>query len=91
MAARLLHLTYLARQEPNASCEPAVSVEGLEVLWLQSRSGEALPPQPPSLREAVRWIGRLGGFLGRKGDGDPGVKVLWRGLRQLHAMVIGFR
>jgi Transposase Tn5 dimerisation domain/Transposase DNA-binding len=91
VAARLLHLTYLARQQPEAPCEPAVSVEEWEVLWLQFRPGEALPAQPPSLREAVRWIGRLGGFLGRKGDGEPGVKVLWRGLRQLHAMVVGFR
>lgn len=91
VAARLLHLTYLARQEPEAPCEPAVSVVEWEVLWLQFRPGEALPTQPPSLREAMRWIGRLGGFLARKADGEPGVKVLWRGLRQLHAMVIGFR
>ncbi|MDA8066904.1 MAG: IS4 family transposase, partial [Thermaerobacter sp.] len=26
---------------------------------------------------------RLGGFLGRRRDGDPGVKVLWRGFRDL--------
>ena len=90
-AARLLHLTYLARQEPEAPCEPAVSAEEWEVLWRQFRPGEALPAQPPPLREAIRWIGRLGGFLGRKGDGEPGVKALWRGLRQLQAMVIGFR
>jgi hypothetical protein len=32
----------------------------------------------------VRWIAQLGGFLGRKGDGEPGVKVLWRGLSRLH-------
>jgi Transposase Tn5 dimerisation domain len=91
VAARLLHLTYLARQNPEAPCEPAVSAEEWEVLWLQFRPGEALPAQPPSLREAMRWIGRLGGFLARKGDGEPGVKVLWRGLRKLQAMVIGFR
>jgi hypothetical protein len=91
VAARLLHLTYLARQEPNASCEPAVNVEEWEVLRLHFRPGEPLPVQPPSLREAMRWIGRLGGFLGRKGDGEPGVKVLWRGLRKLQAMVLGFR
>ena len=90
-AARLLHLTYLARREPEAPCEPAVSAEEWEVLWRQFRPGEALPAQPPPLREAIRWIGRLGGFLGRKGDGEPGVKALWRGLRQLQAMVIGFR
>jgi len=91
VAARLLHLTYLARQEPEAPCEPAVSAEEWEVLWHHFRPEEAPPPQPPTLRQAMRWIGRLGGFLARKGDGEPGVKVLWRGLRQLQAMLIGFR
>ena len=50
----------------------------------------ALPDEPPSLREAVRWTALLGGFLGRKGDGEPGVKVLWRGLTRLQDIVIGF-
>jgi len=29
----------------------------------------------------------LGGFLGRKGDGEPGVKVLWRGWTRLQDIV----
>ncbi len=91
VAARLLHLTYLARQDAEAPCEPAVSAEEWEVLWRHFRPDEALPLQPPTLRQALRWIGRLGGFLARKRDGNPGVKVLWRGLRQLQAMLIGFR
>ena len=45
---------------------------------------------PPTLRDAVRRIARLGGFLGRKGDGEPGVKTLWRGLRRLHDIVAGY-
>jgi len=28
-------------------------------------------------------IALLGGFLGRKGDEEPGVKTIWRGLRRL--------
>jgi hypothetical protein len=32
----------------------------------------------------VRWIAQLGGFLARKGDGEPGVKTIWQGLRRLH-------
>lgn len=91
VAARLLHLTYLARQEPETPCEPAVSAEEWEVLRRHFQPQETLPRQAPTLRQAMRWIGRLGGFLARKGDGEPGVKVLWRGLRQLQAMVIGFR
>lgn len=91
VAVRLLHLTYRARQEPEAPCEPAVSAEEWEVLWRHFQPKEALPLQAPTLRQAMRWISRLGGFLARKGDGEPGLKVLWRGLRQLQAMVIGFR
>jgi Transposase Tn5 dimerisation domain len=33
--------------------------------------------------EAVRWIAQLGGFLGRKHDGEPGVSVLWKGFQHL--------
>jgi hypothetical protein len=40
--------------------------------------------QPPSLKQAIFWIAKLGGFLGRKNDGELGVKTLWRGLKRLH-------
>ncbi|MGH2615082.1 MAG: IS4 family transposase, partial [Thermomicrobiales bacterium] len=49
-----------------------------------------LPPRPPPLGQAVRWIARLGGFLARRGDGEPGVKVLWRGLRRLEDLTLGW-
>ncbi|WNZ25846.1 hypothetical protein HJG54_25435 [Leptolyngbya sp. NK1-12] len=31
----------------------------------------------------------LGGFLARAGDGEPGVKTLWRGLGKLHHLLEG--
>jgi hypothetical protein len=37
------------------------------------------PATPPNLREMIRQIAMLGGFLGRKCDGEPGVKTLWLG------------
>lgn len=33
---------------------------------------------------------KLGGFLGRKTDGEPGPITRWRGLLRLDAMVIGY-
>ncbi len=39
--------------------------------------------QPPSLAEAVRWIGKLGGHLGRKSDGPPGLKTVWLGYQRI--------
>ncbi|MDZ4252016.1 MAG: IS4 family transposase, partial [Sulfuritalea sp.] len=29
------------------------------------------------------------GFLGRKGDGEPGVKTLWLGLQRVRDFVVG--
>jgi hypothetical protein len=49
-------------------------------------STTVLPQEPPSLANCVRWIARLGGFLGRKSDGEPGVKTLWLGLQRVHDM-----
>ncbi len=40
-----------------------------------------------SWRIVVRLVAMLGGFIGRKGDGEPGVKTLWQGLQTLHQAV----
>ena len=44
---------------------------------------ESLPTAPPTLNEVVRLIARLGGFLARKGDGEPGVKTIWLGMQRV--------
>jgi len=36
------------------------------------------PAAPPTLREAMHRVAGLGGFLGRKGDRDPGTQTLWQ-------------
>ena len=46
---------------------------------------------PPSLNAVVRLIAQLGGFLGRKSDGEPGAKTLWLGMRDLAVFVQGLR
>ena len=35
------------------------------------------------MSEAVRWIGKLGGHLGRKSDGPPGLKAVWLGYQRI--------
>lgn len=88
VAWRLLWLTYEARRHPEGPCEPALRRAEWEVLC---RATGGAPDAPPALRDAVRRIARLGGFLGRKGDGEPGVKTLWRGLRRLNDMTSGYQ
>jgi hypothetical protein len=49
------------------------------------------PKRPPKLQEVVRLVAMQGGFLGRKCDGEPGVKTIWLGLQRVAACVEGLR
>lgn len=91
VAWRLLWLTYLARADPEAPCTVALTTPEWQVLYVTIHQTPDLPVRPPPLGQAVRWVARLGGFLGRAGDGEPGVKVLWRGLRRLEDLTLGWQ
>ncbi|MBC7601522.1 MAG: IS4 family transposase [Ramlibacter sp.] len=45
---------------------------------------EMKQPVKPTLNEVLRLIARLGGVIGRKSDGEPGVKTIWLGLKEVH-------
>lgn len=91
VAWRLLWLTHEARVHPEASCLVAFTEEEWRVLAVVTPRLVLLPESVPSLRTVVRQVAALGGFLGRTGDGEPGVKTLWRGLRRLNDMVLTYR
>jgi hypothetical protein len=44
-----------------------------------------------TIHEFWREVAKLGGFLGRKSDGDPGWQTLWRGWQKLDLMTLGAR
>jgi len=90
VAWRILWLTYQARLTPDTPCTVAFQPTEWQALYLFTQCQRRLPTKPPSLRQAVRWIGQLGGFLGRTGDGEPGVKVLWRDWTRLQDIVTTF-
>lgn len=91
VACRILHLTYLARTNPDLPCTEVLT--GQEWRALQTQIQGMPPPKeaaPPSLKQAVLWIGRLGGHIGRKSDGMPGVRSLWKGWRDLQLLTTMF-
>jgi hypothetical protein len=92
VAIKILQLRKVARTEPEKPCtEILTSLEwrALQTFVLKQPLSPDQPP--PTIRQAVLWIGRLGGHLGRKGDGMPGVRTLWRGWRRVRDIVECFR
>lgn len=91
VAVRIVALRDWARLEPEAPCTVVLTADEWQPLWLRF-SKEKLTAQtaPPTIRQATLWIGRLGGHLGRKRDGMPGVRTLWRGLRDLSLLTTGY-
>lgn len=83
-AMRMMQLTYQSRQTPQVSCELVLTKEQWAVLYMLTKKSDQLPEHPPSLAEAVAWIGRLGGHLGRRSDGPPGLKAVWTGYNRLN-------
>ena len=84
VAWRLLCLTYLARVAPETPCTVVLDEDEWKALYvIGSTRAEPLPKTIPSVRDAVRRIAMLGGFLARKGDGEPGVQAIWTGFRRL--------
>jgi len=83
VAWRIVHLTKLGRETPEVPCTVYFGEFEWKALVGFINHNPIPPPKPPSLREAIRLVARLGGFLGRKGDGEPGTETLWRGLQRL--------
>ncbi len=83
VAYRLMWLVYESRANPQGSCEQILHEQEWRALYSYHHKSFADADDVPSLGQVVRWIAMLGGFLNRKGDGNPGIKTVWRGMRRL--------
>jgi len=86
-AVRLLQLRDLARKSPETPAKGVVPVEWLETLQRIRQRPTAIH----TVRDFLRAVAGLGGFLGRKCDGEPGWLTLWRGLETLLIALRGYR
>lgn len=75
-----------SREWPDIRCDVLFSEKEWQTIYLMSKKTKP-PKRPPTLKEISRMLAQLGGFLARKGDGDPGIKNIWRGYRALHNYV----
>jgi hypothetical protein len=84
VAIRILICRDLARLRPDNPCTEMLAEVEWKALWTYiHKKPPAKIQEPPTMRQATLWIGRIGGHLNRKSDGMPGLKTLWRGLQSL--------
>jgi len=79
LAVRLLQLKMVARKDPEQPASRVVPVTWLRALPLLLKRRARIH----TVREFFRGLASLGGFLGRKGDGEPGWQTIWGGLETL--------
>jgi hypothetical protein len=87
VAWRIARLMRLGRTCPELDAGLLFEREEWEAAFILNKKRP--PKKSPRLNEVVRLIAQLGGFLGRKGDGEPGVKTLWQGLTRVMDFAAG--
>ncbi|CAN7188484.1 IS4 family transposase [Pseudoduganella sp. LjRoot289] len=80
VAWRVAHLMRLGRTCPDLDATQFFDRAEIQAAYMRSKGP---PPASPRLNEVLRLIAGFGGFLARKGDGEPGVKAIWNGLRKV--------
>lgn len=86
VAVRLVELKERVRLIPDAPKEQS-GLDDLELRVLSRYTERTIR----TVREVGLALGRMGGHMGRKGDGMPGWITLWRGMSKLQALVEGVR
>jgi hypothetical protein len=86
---RIFWLTMLGRSTPNTPCTIFLTPTEWKVLYGKYYQTHIFPANPITTREAIHLIARLGGYLDRKSDGEPGVISIWRGWRRLSDLAEG--
>lgn len=80
-------LARLVRLHPDLDASALFTDEEWQGAYILAK--KPIPLTAPTMREVIRQNAMLGGFLGRKGDGEPGVKTLWLGLQRVRDFVVG--
>lgn len=89
VAWRIARLMRLGRTCPDLSAALLFEHDEWQAAFILNKKKP--PVTAPGLNEAIRLVAQLGGFLGRKSDGEPGVKTIWQGLQRVMDFAAGLR
>jgi hypothetical protein len=86
ISMHIMMLTYLSRLYADRSCELLFCESEWKTLYRAAKRTSTAPEVAFSMADAIRYVAVLGGFVGAKSDGLPGLKVVWLGLSKLFVL-----
>jgi hypothetical protein len=89
VAVRLLQLKSAARTTPDRPASQVVSIYWIKLLFAARKRLKNTSVTTMTIREFYRELAKLGGFMGRKSDGEPGWITIWRGWQKFYTLVHG--
>jgi hypothetical protein len=89
VAWRIARLMRLGRSCPDLDAQLMFAPDEWKAAFILNQKRP--PDTPPTLNEVVRLVARLGGFLARTSDGEPGVKTIWLGMQRILDFAAGVR
>jgi hypothetical protein len=85
VAVQLLQLRELARLEPERAAQEVMPEEVVEVVAVLAE----VEAEEVTAGWCWKELAKLGGYQGRKGDGPPGWKTVWRGWQYIQTLLEG--
>jgi transposase-like protein/transposase Tn5 family protein len=82
VAWRTLYVCRLGRALPDVSCEAVFDPSEWQSVY-RVVTGKPPPAVPPRLRDMVRMVAVLGGYVSRGKGSEPGPDVIWKGLQRM--------
>ena len=81
-------MSLVSRETTDLRPQSAITTDEMRAIDLYCAKKQ-IQIQNNSANDYIRTIAKLGGFLGRKSDGNPGPLVLWRGYLRLQDIMFG--
>jgi hypothetical protein len=89
VAWRVMHVMMLGRECPELPCDIAFDDDEWQAVYATVKK-QPPPSVAPSMQMMVYLIASLGGWLGRKSDGEPGPKAMWVGMQRMTDLALGW-
>jgi hypothetical protein len=86
IAGKPLNMAYMGRLKPDVPCSVLLGPDEWKPLYCIANKTQKEPNKPYMMKEAVEYLGWLGGPKRAPSDGPPGVKTIWIGLMKLYIL-----